>query len=138
MLFRSDHVFTLHAELEGMRLAPAFERLLEVAHVACEHVQDGVAHVQIGLAGRNTTAALALLGVTPPAIHQTVSVHGGQVIGIAADRYILALEVEAAISAVAASLPVPKDRKNERARNAVTGLISRGVLVCRGGWIWQS
>lgn len=50
----------------------------------------------------------------------------------------LCLEVEAAISAVAASLPVPKDRKNERARNAVTGLISRGVLVCRGGWIWQS
>lgn len=50
----------------------------------------------------------------------------------------LCLEVEAAISAVAASLPVPKDRKTERARNAVTGLISRGVLVCRGGWIWQS
>ena len=26
---RRDHVFTLHAELEGMRLLPAFERLLE-------------------------------------------------------------------------------------------------------------
>jgi undecaprenyl phosphate-alpha-L-ara4FN deformylase len=26
---RQDHVFTLHAELEGMKLSPAFERLLE-------------------------------------------------------------------------------------------------------------
>lgn len=26
---RRDHVFTLHAELEGMKLAPAFERLVE-------------------------------------------------------------------------------------------------------------
>jgi peptidoglycan/xylan/chitin deacetylase (PgdA/CDA1 family) len=26
---QGDHVFTLHAELEGMKLAPAFERLLE-------------------------------------------------------------------------------------------------------------
>src|SRR5581483_8310854 len=25
----TDHVFTLHAELEGMRLMPAFERMLE-------------------------------------------------------------------------------------------------------------
>ena len=50
----------------------------------------------------------------------------------------LCLEVEAAVSAVAASLPVPKDRKTERARTAVTGLIARGVLVSRGGWIWQS
>ena len=26
---RRDHVFTLHAELEGMKLSPAFEKLLE-------------------------------------------------------------------------------------------------------------
>jgi hypothetical protein len=50
----------------------------------------------------------------------------------------LCLEIEAAIRAVAASLPVEKERKNERARAAVSGLISRGVLVSREGWIWQS
>ncbi len=50
----------------------------------------------------------------------------------------LCLELDAAVAAVAAALPVDPDRKTERARVAVTGLISRGVLACREGWIWQT
>jgi len=50
----------------------------------------------------------------------------------------LCLELDAAIAAAANALPVDPDRKTERARVAVTGLISRGVLACRNGWIWQT
>lgn len=50
----------------------------------------------------------------------------------------LCLELEAAIAAGAAALAVAPDRKTERARQAITGLIARGVLVCRDGWVWQS
>lgn len=50
----------------------------------------------------------------------------------------LCIELDAAVTAVAAALPVAPDRKTERARAAVAGLVSRGVLVCRDGWIWQS
>lgn len=50
----------------------------------------------------------------------------------------LCLELETAIASVAAALVVPPDRKTERARAAVTGLVSRGVLVCRDGWVWQA
>lgn len=50
----------------------------------------------------------------------------------------LCLELEAAIAAAAGALPVANDRKTSRAREAITGLIARGVLVHREGWIWQS
>lgn len=50
----------------------------------------------------------------------------------------LCLELEAAITAAAGALPVANDRKAERARAAITGLIARGVLVHQEGWIWQS
>ena len=50
----------------------------------------------------------------------------------------LCLELEAAVTAAAAALPVTSDRKTGRAREAIAGLIARGVLVCRDGWVWQS
>lgn len=50
----------------------------------------------------------------------------------------LCLELEAAVAAAAAALPVESNRKTTRAREAITGLVARGVLVCRDGWVWQS
>jgi putative DNA primase/helicase len=47
------------------------------------------------------------------------------------------LELEAAVTVAASALPVPADRKSERAREAITGLIARGVLSCAEGWLWQ-
>ena len=42
------------------------------------------------------------------------------------------------VGVVAASaLLVTPDRKAERARDAITGLVARGVLGCSEGWIWQ-
>jgi hypothetical protein len=47
------------------------------------------------------------------------------------------LELESAITVTAAALLVTPDRKTERARDAVTGLVARGVLGCNEGFIWQ-
>ena len=47
-----------------------------------------------------------------------------------------AIELEDSLSRIAERLTVAPDRKAERAREAVTGLVSRGVLGCDKGWIW--
>lgn len=47
-----------------------------------------------------------------------------------------AIELEAAVSKAAASLTVAPDRRAERARAAITGLIARGLLGCNEGWLW--
>ena len=44
--------------------------------------------------------------------------------------------LEAAITSTAGRLTCPSDRRNERAREAITGLVARGVLGCGEGWIW--
>ena len=46
------------------------------------------------------------------------------------------LELEAAISATAPRLTCAPDRRAERARDAITGLVGRGVLGCNEGFVW--
>lgn len=46
------------------------------------------------------------------------------------------LPLEDAISKVRSRLPVESDRQTERARQSITGLVTRGLLTCREGWIW--
>ena len=49
-----------------------------------------------------------------------------------------ALELEVTLPRIAERLTVAPDRKTERARDAVTGLVSRGVVGCDKGWIWMA
>ena len=46
------------------------------------------------------------------------------------------IELETAVSAGAARLTCPTDKRTSRARDAVTGLIARGVLGLNEGWLW--
>lgn len=46
------------------------------------------------------------------------------------------VELEAAIAAGAAKLSCPTDKRNSRAREAITGLASRGVVGLHEGWLW--
>lgn len=46
------------------------------------------------------------------------------------------IELEAAVTAGAARMTCPTDRRATRAREAITGLVSRGVLGCCDGWVW--
>ncbi len=46
------------------------------------------------------------------------------------------IELEPAIGAGGASLPCASDRRTERTREAITGLVARGVLGCGDGWLW--
>lgn len=47
------------------------------------------------------------------------------------------IELEAAIAKSAGHLTCETHRRNTRAREAITGLVSRGVLGCHEGWLWQ-
>ena len=46
------------------------------------------------------------------------------------------IELEAAVNAGAARMTCSTDRRATRSREAITGLVSRGVLDCRDGWVW--
>ncbi|MCX7271827.1 MAG: AAA family ATPase, partial [Burkholderiales bacterium] len=46
------------------------------------------------------------------------------------------VRVEAAVEHCRGRLTCPPDRQAERARSAITGLVSRGVLVLRDGWLY--
>ncbi len=47
------------------------------------------------------------------------------------------IELEAAVSAGAGKLTCPTDKRTSRTREAITGLVARGVLGCNEGWLWQ-
>lgn len=47
------------------------------------------------------------------------------------------VELEATVQAIAPSLAVEPKRRVERARQAITGLLTSGNLVCREGWLWH-
>jgi hypothetical protein len=46
------------------------------------------------------------------------------------------IELEAAVTFAASALLVAPDRKTEHARDAITGLVARGVMGCNEGWLW--
>ena len=46
------------------------------------------------------------------------------------------IEIETAITKVRDRLPSEPARRNERAREAIKGLVARKVLCCNEGWIW--
>ena len=46
------------------------------------------------------------------------------------------IALEAAVSAGAAKLTCPTDKRTSRTRDAVTGLVTRGVLGLHEGWLW--
>lgn len=46
------------------------------------------------------------------------------------------IELEAGVTAGAARLTCPTDKRNSRARDAISGLVTRGVLGLHEGWLW--
>ena len=47
-----------------------------------------------------------------------------------------AIELEVALPKLAASLTCANDKKTSRARDSITGLVTRGVVAFKGGWLW--
>lgn len=47
------------------------------------------------------------------------------------------VELEAAVAIVAARLTCEAKRRTERAREAITGLVTRGVYGAKEGWLWR-
>jgi tRNA-modifying protein YgfZ len=88
-------------------------------------LHDGNAErVQIGLAGPQAVAALEALGASVPKVNKTSAIPGGQVIGLAKDRYILVLDIAAAKTAFEALKlhAVPAGLNAWRLRDIADGL----------------
>ena len=47
------------------------------------------------------------------------------------------IELEAAVTAGAGKLTCQTDRRATRTRDAITGLVARGVMSCNEGWLWM-
>ena len=88
-------------------------------------LHDGADRVLIGLAGPQATAALAALGLgAAPGVKQLAAISGGQVIGIADQRYMLALDVAAAKAAwpILKAHAIPTGLNAWRRRDIADGL----------------
>ena len=48
------------------------------------------------------------------------------------------IQLEAAVIAGAARLTCSSDKRTSRAREAITGLVARGVLGLNEGWLWTA
>ena len=55
-----------------------------------------------------------------------------------APPYAKCIELEAAIASASGRLTCLHERRAERAREAITGLVSHGLLGCNDGWIWAT
>ena len=49
----------------------------------------------------------------------------------------VSIRIEQAIMAGASKLSCPSDKRNTRAREAISGMISRGLLGSHEGWLWR-
>lgn len=49
----------------------------------------------------------------------------------------LCIDMEQAVMVGATKLTCPSDKRNTRAREAITGMLSRGVLGSHEGWLWK-
>lgn len=49
----------------------------------------------------------------------------------------VAIEIEQAVAVAATKLTCPNDKRTSRAREAISGMVSRGVLGAHGGWLWK-
>jgi putative DNA primase/helicase len=49
----------------------------------------------------------------------------------------LSIDIEQAILAAASKLTCPSDKRNTRAREAINGMVSRGVLGSHERWLWK-
>ena len=47
------------------------------------------------------------------------------------------IELEPAIGTAGAAMPCASDRRTERTREAIKGLVARGALGCGDGWLWS-
>jgi hypothetical protein len=49
----------------------------------------------------------------------------------------LSIDIEQAVMAAASKLTCPSDKRNTRAREAINGMVSRGVLGSHEKWLWK-
>jgi folate-binding protein YgfZ len=111
-------------------IQPAMQKKLSMYILRSKaKLHDGAAgddaRVLIGLAGSRSGAALAALGVSAaPGVNQTIAIGGGQVVGIAENRYLLALDVAAAKAAwpVLKEHAIPAGLNAWRLRDIAAGL----------------